>query len=272
MPDTKKTDDLGLGDQKLKDDKLPKDDKVPDTQKPGVKDSDKDLPSIADLTAKIDDLTKELATTDKRHKDTQAMMTPLATEKSQLEAQVKTLQATVGQLTGIQSPVTPSDDKPPSIEAQIRSVDNLITESRKKNFAVDDLVAVRQSLIMAQETAKRLDALESRNTEAEGYGAVLAKDSNFGDFEALGAITAEKKKAGEVISPLTAYEIHMNRKSGEIKDKAVKDALEAAKKGENARGHDTTFADIPEPGSEDEQKEHDEFTAEVANPRGLDLK
>jgi chromosome segregation ATPase len=271
MPDNKKTDDLGLDDQKPKDDKLPKDDKVPDTQVPGVKDSDKDLPSVADLTTKIDDLKKELATTDKRHKDTQAMMTPLATEKSQLETKVKTLQDTVAQLTGITSPATPSDAQPPSIEAQIRSVDNLITESRKKNFAVDDLIAVKQSLIMAQETAKRLDALESRNKEAEGYGAVLAKDPNFGDFEALGAITAEKKKAGEIISPGSAYEIYLSRKAGEIKDKAVKDALEAAKKGENARGHDTTFADIPEPGSEGEQKEHDDFTAEVANPRGLDL-
>lgn len=267
-----KQDDLELDDPKLKDDKLSKDDKDPDTQEPGKKDSDKDLPSVADLTAKIEDLTKELATTDKRHKDTQAMMTPLATEKSKLESQVKTLQDTVAQLTGIQSPVTPSDDKPASIEAQIGSVDKLITESRKKNFAVDDLLAVKQSLIMAQETAKRLDALESRNTEAEGYGAVLAKDPNFGDFEALGAITAEKKKAGEVISPGSAYEIYLSRKAGEIKDKAVKDALEAAKKGESARGHDTTFADIPEPGSEDEQKDHDEFTEAVANPKGLDLK
>ena len=272
MPDKDKQDDLELDDPKLKDGKLSKDGKDLDSQEPGKKDSDKDLPSVADLMVKVDDLTKELATTDKRHKDTQAMMTPLATEKSKLESQVKTLQDTVAQLTGITSPATPLDDKPPSIDAQIGSVDKLIAESRKKNFAVDDLLAVKQSLIMAQETAKRLDALESRNTEAEGYGAVLAKNPKFEDFDALGAITAEKKKAGEVISPLTAYEIHMNRKSGEIKDKAVKDALEAAKKGDSARGHDPNYADIPEPESEADQQEHDEFTKAVANPQGLDLK
>lgn len=272
MPDKEKQNDLELGDPQNKGDKLSKGGKDPDSQEPGKKDSDKDLPSVADLTAKVDDLKKELATTDKRFKDTQAMMTPLATEKSQLEGRVKTLQDTVAQLTGIQSPVIPSDDKPPSIDAQIRSVRNLIAESRKKNFAVDDLIAVEQSLIMAQETAKRLDALESRNTEAEGYGAVIAKDSKFEDFEALGVITAEKKKAKEVISPLSAYEIYKGRKTDEIKDKAVKDALEAAKRGDSARGHDPNLADIPEPESEADQKEHDEFTEAVANPQGLDLK
>lgn len=272
MPDKDKQDDLELGDPKLKDDKLSKDDKDLDTQVPGKKDSDKDLPSVADLTAKVDDLTKELATTDKRFKDTQAMMTPLATEKSQLESQVKTLQQTVGQLTGIQPSATPSDDKPPDIDTQIRSVDRLIAESRKKNYAVDDLVATRSSLTELKELKTRLDALESRNKEAEGYGSVLAVNPKFEDFEALGAITAEKKKVGEKISPISAYEIYLSRKSGEIKDKAVKDALEAANKGKNARGHDPSFADIPEPGSEDEQKEHDEFTESVANPQGLDLK
>ncbi len=269
MPD--KNDDLGLDDQKLKDDKLPKDDKSLDTQKPGEKDSDKDLPSVAELTTKVADLMKDLEVSEKRFKDTQAMMTPLATERSQLEGKVKTLQDTVAQLTGITPPATPSDDKPPSIEAQIRSVESLITESRKKNFAVDDLVAVRQGLIEAQKTAKRLDALESRNEEAEGYGAVLAKNSKFEDFGALAAITVEKKKAGESISPLSAYEIYNSRHADERQEKAVKDALEAAKKGENARGHDPNYADIPEPDSEADKQEHDEFTAAVANPKGLGL-
>ncbi len=271
MPDKDKQDDLGL-EGKDKADKLPEDGKDLGTQEPGTKDSDKDLPSVAELSAQVADLTKDLETTTKRFKDTQAMMTPLATEKSQLEGKVKTLQDTVAQLTGITSPATPSDDKPPSIEAQIRSVENLITESRKKNFAVDDLVVIKNSVIELGDLKGRLAALESRGKEMDGYGAVIAKDSKFEDFEALGIITKEKEKAGEAISPLTAYEIHMNRKSGEIKDKAVKDALEAAKKGDSARGHDPNYADIPEPESEADQQEHDEFTKAVANPQGLDLK
>lgn len=245
--------------------------KDPAAQKPGEKEPKPGEPSIADLTAKIEDLSEKLEQSGKDYKELQGTVTPVSMANAEMKKEVEKLQALVAQSLGIQNP-SPAN-KPVNIDTQIESLDKLIIESRKKNFAVDDLVATREALVIAKETKMRLDKLERRNEQAEGFGAVIARDPKFENFEELGKITKEKAAKGEKISPDTAYEIFMQRKGKEMTDEAVKKALEEAKKGDKARGHDTSGADILDTGGDDDEKDEElkAFKDYISKPQGLGL-